>query len=283
VVLSAAAGCARNVAVGHEDTLAVASGGDGAGGGISQAGVGSTGGGAPNGGEPSGGEQNGGEQNGGEQNGGSGGDLGPVLWSADHETASFSEWLSDGDGIQYEQRSGQLAITSERAHSGTQAFTASITTDGSELQQAMMGRNVNLRDGRYGAWYLLPEAPRADYWVIMKLSNGSATDRFDLDIEARAGEDAHLRLFEHPNMWLTEAAGVAFPIGRWVHVEVLYRSTPDNDGRLVVFQDGAQIFDTGPRATASDDRVTFYCGSASRSVAPSPFRLFIDDATIHGG
>ena len=33
-------------------------------------------------------------------------------------------------------------------------------------------------------------------------------------------------------------------------------------------------------ATASDDRVTFYCGSASRAVTPSPFRLFIDDASI---
>ncbi len=76
---------------------------------------------------------------------------------------------------------------------------------------------------------------------------------------------------------------MAFPIGRWVHVEVLYRSTPSNDGRLVVLQDGAVVFDTGPRATASDDRVTFYCGSASRSVTPSPFRLFIDDVTIDGG
>jgi hypothetical protein len=280
LVLSIAAGCARNVAVGHEDALAAAAGGDGAGGNISQAGAGGASGGAPGGGEPSGGAPGGGEaSSGGEA---SGGDPG-LLWSADHETASFSEWLSDGDGIQYEQRTGQLAITSEHAHSGTHAFSATITTDSSELQQAMMGRNVNLRDGRYGAWYLLPEAPRADYWVIMKLSNGSATDRFDLDIEARAGSDAHLRLFEHPNTWLTEPAGIAFPIGRWVHVEVLYRSTPDSDGRLVVLQDGAQVFDTGPRATASDDRVTFYCGSASRLVAPSPFKLFIDDVTVHGG
>jgi hypothetical protein len=272
LVLSTAAGCARHVAVGHEDAL-LAAGGDGAGADTSQAGASGASGGA-SGGAPSGGAPGGGAP--------SGGDPG-LLWSADHETASFSEWLSDGDGIQYEQRTGQLAISNERAHSGTHAFTASITTDSNELQQAMMGRNVNLRDGRYGAWYLLPEAPRADYWVIMKLSNGSATDRFDLDIEARAGGDAHLRLFEHPNTWLTEPASVAFPIGRWVHVEVLYRSTPDGDGRLVVLQDGAQVFDTGPRATASDDRVTFYCGSASRFVAPSPFHLFIDDVTIHGG
>jgi hypothetical protein len=144
-----------------------------------------------------------------------------------------------------------------------------------------MGRNIELREGRYGAWFLLPEAPRADYWVIMKLSNGSATDRFDLDIEAREGASAHLRLFEHSNMWITEPASVELPIGRWVHVEMLYRSTPSKDGRLVVLQDGVQVLDSGSRATASDDRVTFYCGSTSRSVTPSPFRLFIDDVSIH--
>jgi hypothetical protein len=276
LTLITAAGCARNVAVGHEDALAAAAAG--AGGDILQAAGGEPSGGASGGGESGGGTPGGGESGGGQPGGGDPG----LLWSADHETASFSEWLSDGDGIQYEQRTGQLAVTTQHAHSGTHAFSANITTDSGELQQAMMGRNVNLRDGRYGAWYLLPEAPRADYWVIMKLSNGSATDRFDLDIEALAGGDAHLRLFEHPNTWLTEPASVAFPIGRWVHVEVLYRSTPDSDGRLVVLQDGAQVFDTGPRATASDDRVTFYCGSASRFVAPSPFQLFIDDVTIHG-
>jgi hypothetical protein len=144
----------------------------------------------------------------------------------------------------------------------------------------MMGRNIRLREGRYGAWFLLPEVPRADYWVMMKLSNGSETDRFDLDIEAREGAAAHLRLFEHPNTWITEPASVELPIGRWVHVEMLYRSTPGADGRLVVLQDGQQVLDSGSRVTATDDRVTFYCGSASRSVTPSPFRLFIDDASI---
>jgi len=204
-----------------------------------------------------------------------------VLWSADHEVASFDQWLGDGQGIRYEQGTGRLELTSELAHSGSHAFTATLaTTNDVELHQAMMGRNVKLREGRYGAWFLLPEAPRADYWVIMKLSNGSGADRFDIDIEAREGAPARLRLFEHPNMWITEPASVELPIGRWVQIEVLYRSTPSADGRLLVLQDGQQVLDSGLRATASDDRVKFYCGSTSRSVTPSPYRLFIDDASI---
>jgi len=206
-----------------------------------------------------------------------------LLWSAHHEGSAFDEWLGDGQGLQFTERRGQLEVTTERAHTGTHAFTATITTGDNELQQAMMGRNISLFEGRYGAWYLLPEAPRADYWVIMKLSNGSDTDRFDIDIEAKAGEAAYLRLFEHSKEWITEPASVAFPIGRWVHVEALYRATPNPDGRLIVLQDGEAVLDSGARATADDERVTFFCGSTSRSVAPSPFRLFIDDVSIGPG
>lgn len=254
----ALASCARTVTVGHEDAL-------------------SAGGDASTGGEPSAG---------GEPNAGGGG--GPsatdgLFWSAAHEGASFDEWLDDGQGIQFTERMGQLALTSERAHSGSSAFTATITTDSGQLQQAMMGRNIRLFEGRYGAWYLLPEAPRADYWVIMKLSNGSSKDRFDIDIEAKAGGAAHLRLFEHSKEWITEPASVDFPIGRWVHVEALYRSTPSSNGRLIVLQDGEAVLDSGLRYTADDDYVTFFCGSTSRAVAPSPFRLFIDDASIGPG
>jgi hypothetical protein len=252
----AAGGCARDVFVGHEDNL------EAAGGALGAEGPPGAGGATPGG---AGAADDGG---------------GGVLWSAEHEVASFDEWLSDGRGIRYEQGTGQIELTRERAHSGSYAFTASLSTGDGELHQAMMGRNTELREGRYGAWFLLPEAPRADYWVIMKLSNGSTTDRFDLDIEALEGAAPHLRLFEHPNLWITEPARLELPIGRWVHIEMSYRSTPEADGRLVVLQDGEQVLDSGPRVTASDDRVTFYCGSTSRSVTPSPFRLFIDDVSI---
>jgi hypothetical protein len=276
-LLAAYAGCARDVAVGHEDALEAAGGVPGVGGASANGEVPGAGGESVGGDLATGAA--GGEMTSGGTSGGESG--GALLWSADHEVASFDEWLGDGQGIRYEQGTGRLEISSEHAHSGSHAFTASLTTNNDgELHQAMMGRNIKLREGRYGAWFLLPEAPRADYWVIMKLSNGSTTDRFDLDIEALEGAVAHLRLFEHPNMWITDAASVEFPVGRWVHVEMLYRSTPSADGRLVVLQDGQQVLDSGSRVTASDDRVTFYCGSTSRSVTPSPFHLFIDDATV---
>jgi hypothetical protein len=246
LALALVAGCARDVAVGHEDMLTAVPGPGGTG-------------------------------------GGSGAPASDLIWSAEHEVGTFDEWLEGDDGIQFVAYSGQLAITSEHAHTGDYAFSASITANDGDLHQAVMGRMVRLAEGRYAAWYLLPEAPVADFWVIMKLSNGSRVDRFDLDVQAPEGGEPRLRLYEHDTGdpgWITEPSPIAFPVGRWTHVEVLYRSTPDDDGRLVVFQDGEQVLATGERATAEDDEVTFYCGSVSRDVTPAPYRLFIDDASI---
>ncbi len=277
LALAVAVGCERYVAVGHEDAP-ISTGGASSGG--------------ANGGRA--GASVGGESNGGSDAASLGGalageagmvgvagsDPGPASWSADHELGSFDEWLGDGQGVRNLDGSGALELTTEHAHSGSHAFIATIVANDGEQHEAVMGRDLVLREGRYGAWYYLPAAPRADYWVIMKLSNGPAIDRFDIDLEVTSGGKPHLRLYEHDDGWITEPSPTEFPIEQWVHVEALYRSTPDANGRLIVLQDGQQVIDSGPRATASDDHVTFFCGSSSRYVAPAPYRLFIDDASI---
>lgn len=45
-----------------------------------------------------------------------------------------------------------------------------------------MGRELELVEGRYGAWYFLPAAPQTVATVIMKLSNGGEVDRYDIDL-----------------------------------------------------------------------------------------------------
>ncbi|HKO49073.1 MAG TPA: hypothetical protein VJV79_15180 [Polyangiaceae bacterium] len=263
VMLCLALGCERNVVVGREDSVMLAGAGNGTAGDASEGGAAGGGGdrGAGEGGsaaEPSG---------------------GPVPWSADHETG-FDSWLSDGFGRRSVEGNGELALTTELAHSGNQAIAATIAADDGDLHQAMMGREVILRDGRYGAWYFLPQAPTDATWVIMKLSNGPTTDRFDIDLEVSDDGKPRLRLYEHPVGWISAPAAVAFPVGRWVHLAALYRSTPENDGRLIVLQDDEQVFDTGSRPTANDARVAFFCGSTSRYLRPAPLTLFIDDASI---
>jgi hypothetical protein len=269
-----AAGCDRNVAVGREDARSTVGGSapDAENGG--ERGLGAE---APIGGEAGAGGNAGSDAAG---TAGAGGDADSARWSADHETGNFDQWLGDGNGLRHVEGSGKLSLTSEHAHSGSFAFVATITANDGAEHQAVLGRDLQLSEGRYGAWYYLPSTPKADYWVIMKLSNGASVDRFDIDLEVATDGEPHLRLYEHDSGWITEPSSLPFPVARWVHVEALYRSTPAADGRVVVLQDGVQAVDSGPRATASDAHVAFFCGSVSRYVAPAPYRLFIDDASV---
>lgn len=214
--------------------------------------------------------------------GGAPGDSGAaaVPWSADHELGTLDEWLDDDGGWRFTKGNGTIALSQAHARSGSFSLEATISTDDGGMHQAVMARDVTLESGRYGAWYFFPEAPNADYWVVMKLSNTGTAERFDIDVHAPDGSEPRLRLFEHGEDWISEPAALPLPIGRWVHIEALYRSTPDDDGRLSVLQDGQAVLDTGPRSTSSDARVSFVVGSVAWHIAGGPYSLYIDDASI---
>lgn len=203
-----------------------------------------------------------------------------LLWSADHDEGTLDEWLADGGGFRYTKGNGTLTVSRAQARSGDYSLAATIATEDGGMHQAVMGRDVTLASGRYGAWYFFPEAPITDYWVVMKLSNTVAVDRFDIDVHAPEGEEPRLRLFEHGKDWITEPATIPLPVNRWVHIEALYRSTPEEDGRLSVLQDGEAILDTGLRSTSDDSRVSFLVGSVSWHIAGGAYTLFVDDVSI---
>jgi hypothetical protein len=203
-----------------------------------------------------------------------------LLWHADHEPGTLDQWLADDAGWKYTQGSGELSVTQDHARSGDYALAATIATEDGAMHQAVMGRDITLEQGRYGAWYYFPEAPTTDYWVIMKLSNGRDGDRFDIDVHAPGGAPARLRLYEHGEDYITAPAESPLPIGQWVHVEALYRSTPEDDGRLLVLQNGEVALDTGPRSTARDASVSFLVGSVSWWIAGGAQTIYVDDASI---
>jgi hypothetical protein len=71
-------------------------------------------------------------------------------------------------------------------------------------------------------------------------------------------------------------------VDEWFRVEVFYRSSPDSDGRLVVWQDGELAFDSGERPTAPSAFVSFGVGVAAWRVSPLPATIWIDDVQIRG-
>jgi hypothetical protein len=59
-----------------------------------------------------------------------------------------------------------------------------------------------------------------------------------------------------------------------------YRATPTDAGRVIVLQDGSVVFDTGLRATAENDHVSWSVGSWVDDQVTGASRFYVDDATL---
>lgn len=210
---------------------------------------------------------------------------GELLWSADVETGDLTQWTEDGQGYEFQVAEAQIGPGTEHSHAGDYALEATLEAIGDVLPQAVMFRTRDLLEGFYSAWYYLDQQYDADFWVIMNFQGDrpwqdlTTNDRFDIDL-SKSAEDGRLHLELDEFGGTTTLSPIPVPIGEWFHVEVFYRSTPDEEGRLAVWQDGQLVFDTGERPTAPSSIVGFGVGVAAWRVAPLPATLWIDDVEI---
>jgi len=210
---------------------------------------------------------------------------GGLLWSADVETGDLTQWTDDGQGYEFQVAQAQIAPGTYHSRSGAYALEATLESIGDVLPQAVMFRTGDMLEGFYSAWYFLDQNYDADFWVIMNFQGdrpwqGQATnDRFDIDL-SKSPDDGRLHLELDEFGGSSVLAPIPVPIGTWFQIEVFYRSTPDENGRLVVWQDGELAFDTGERPTAPSSIVGFGVGVAAWRVEPLPATLWIDDVEI---
>jgi hypothetical protein len=78
------------------------------------------------------------------------------------------------------------------------------------------------------------------------------------------------------------------PVGRWTHLEAFLSESKDFDGRLTLWQDGAQVIDlNGIRTSYPNCTYNSWCASNEWSVnlysdglSPNPATIYIDSAAI---
>lgn len=206
-----------------------------------------------------------------------------LSWSADHESGDFDQWLGDGSGWDNAEGGSSLELSTSHAHQGNYSLRASVEPLDGELSMAFVARDVHADEGTLGAWFFLPEAPSTYHLALMKISSAPEVDRFDINVHAPEGAAPRLRVYEHDEGWITESAEVELPVARWVHVEVFLRTSATGQPRLAVLQDGEPVLDVGARDTVPAAPLSWLVGAAARYVAPSPYALFIDDASVVPG
>ena len=214
-----------------------------------------------------------------------------VLWFADFEVGDLSQWSEGGKGGTYQQSATSApAVEAVEAHGGRLAARISIAPVGGEVEVSYFSRRAEPPSAYYSAWFFIPRPTTANFYWNLVHWNGSRTgdgeNQLSLwDVDLRSDENGALVPYVYDfqrnrQINQTSPAPVAVPIGRWFQIETLFRKEVSAPGRIVVWLDGAPIFDIDDVPTVLNDWLLWNVGSASTELAPSPAEVWIDDAAI---
>jgi hypothetical protein len=216
-----------------------------------------------------------------------------VLWGTGFETGDRADWrfvLARPRPGYFEAPGTRQEIVAEPVRTGRFAMKLAIEAGGKTRVTYLNRDRLLPEEGYYGAWYRWParhEAPT--YWTIMSFRSRTDPDDertrvenlWNVDIRNREDGEMALALWHGARRrHLRQPAPIAVPIDRWVHVEVYFKRSSRDDGRIAVFQDGTKIFDLAGIATAPSEWLSFMVASVGKNVTPSPAVLFVDDVAV---
>jgi hypothetical protein len=117
-----------------------------------------------------------------------------------------------------------------------------------------------------------------------KSRSSTANDAFwQLNVGNRSDGAMYFYLYNWVNQRSYTQEIVNIPERQWMHVEVYYKQSSTNQGRITVWQDGALIFDIEGITTHYADAietVNWSVNNYTDNISPSTAVIFIDDAVI---
>lgn len=234
-----------------------------------------------------------------------------ILWQAGHEGADLGEWEQGSSGGVLD---GTVDVVDGHARSGRFAARLENPADSLEGGSCLERRFGDLSRAFYGAWYFLPEAPTTRAaWTLLRFrslvsdgdpgagggggdaaladggaggdGSGAGEWRSVLDLGMRSLPDGALALyvFDHDRkrLRLPQALPPAIlPEGRWFHLEVFYESSPEAEGRFVVWLDGRAVYGVSERPLGDGANVTFAVCNVGQSEEDGPVEVFVDDVVV---
>jgi hypothetical protein len=211
-----------------------------------------------------------------------------VLWFADHESGTMAQWWANSCGGIY-NNGGATASTSTRvARNGRYAAQMTIQNVSSD-QGARLFRWCESRSNTelfYSTWMYFPTTHQATagWWNVFQYKSKTPTRHdpfFILNIGNTSSGAMRFYLYDWQERRSYQQSVAVLPVGRWVHVEVRYRSSSSTDGRVTVWQDGVQLFDvSGVRTRYSDGDLQWSLAHYTSAISPDPSTIYVDDVAI---
>ncbi len=222
-------------------------------------------------------------------------DTAAIVWKATHENGDLREWQEHGDFITQGKSAYYNMITSP-THGGNYAVsltidTAGFSNSGSYAAYLFYWDQLPGNAYYYSAWYYIPSGTHPqDWWNVWQWKstyNGSTDNSvpmYVLDIREKSTGQLNLQLIYRPDLRdkIDYRQNIkTVPTDQWFQIEAYYKKGTGNNGQVIVWQDGTEIFNLSDvQTTESDNTVYWSVNHYTDNILPSLSSIYIDDAAI---
>lgn len=209
------------------------------------------------------------------------------LWRANHETGNLSQWWSADGGGEFDSGNADTVVSPKKPHTGRYSAQMTLSTNSSGTRLFRWREPERRSSAYFSAWYYLPRRYVVDqWWNIFQFKSESEdrtrTDPFwvvNVGNRDRGGMFLYLRDERAGRTYSQRLKN--FPARRWVHLEAFLRQSSSATGRLVLWQNGAKLFDLrGITTNFPGGAQHWSVNNYGDGIRPTPATIFVDDAAI---
>jgi hypothetical protein len=226
-----------------------------------------------------------------------------VLWTGDMEEADMRDWYApqgsvcdcgNNGGGEFNNTLGKSSAATDVIHTGKYAAKLTITANGIDTGVRLF-RWVEAQQQSalyYSTWYYIPQKVQVTggWWNIFewKSTGGKCTNctgndpLWTLIVANRPDSSMYLQL----HYWPIPGRAVYtqqikdLPVGRWFRIEAFYKESASNQGQIIVWQDGTEIFNKSGVQTMFTGHPQWAVTNYANTLSPTQVTTYVDDASI---
>jgi len=215
-----------------------------------------------------------------------------LLFSADHENGTLSQWDDGPDqdaGGYYSDVPAELpSYSTDQAHSGDASAKVQIDTSSGAGIISRLYRRLSL-DGAayYTAWfYLVEDHTPTSWWSIFLFravkDRNSSVDLWSVDLVRTADNKLTVAVFDHANQKTINVPGnPQVKIGQWFQIQAYLKVAPAQPSQLTLWLDGNEFLKLDNTTMVPKDQPLYWViGNGAAKLTPAVSTLFVDDAQI---
>lgn len=209
----------------------------------------------------------------------------PGTWGTGFENG-FCDYAAASGYCFVAPNAGYATVTSP-VRSGRYAAAYTLATDnaltGNQSRCALGGQLP--AEGRYGAYFFIPESPTAAAnWNLIHFrgfDDGGSHGLWDVSLILQDDGSLRVYVFDHLRMLVRNATRVpAVPVRAWFKLEVSLKRASDDSGSFTLYQDDQVALELTDLTTDDSTYGEWYLGNLAGSLTPSDATLYVDDVFL---